>query len=310
MGRSDARRPFSPLQRAACIGLIAIAAISASWPAVSLKAQVRVPDLGRVKSGDQDNLSGVHLPTDRALTRAMTRVRERLAEREYHQALGFLQEILQRDEDSFVEQAGGEREQQGLKATARRMIGELPKEGLEVYELLHGAIARRQLEAALAAGDQNGVAAVVRQFFHTSAGYEAALVLAQMEADQGHHLAAMQLYEQLIETPRAAARFEPQLSALAAVNYMAAHQPEMAAATLRSLLEKQPDAVIELYGQQVTPPPVTGELSAWLVQRAGQPLPPTHSELRWLTMRGNPGRNAQHPGGRPHLRPRWVARFF
>ena len=43
-------------------------------------------------------------------------------------------------------------------------------------------------------GDRDGIANVVRQFFHTQAGYEATLVLAQMEADQGHRLAAAQLY--------------------------------------------------------------------------------------------------------------------
>ena len=147
-------------------------------------AQIQIQGFGRLPSGEQDPPRGVYLPTDRALSRAMTRARERLAHHEYHEALTFLHGILGREEDSFLERRRGAASRSGLKATARRLIGELPPEGHDAYELLHGATARRQLEAALRSGDRDGVAKVVRQFFHTSAGYEAALVLAQMEADR------------------------------------------------------------------------------------------------------------------------------
>ena len=102
-----------------------------------------------------------------------------------------------------------------------------------MYELLNAAAAQRQLDAAMAAGNRDGVADVVRKYYHTTAGYEAALVLAQMEADQGHHLAAAQLYEELINTPPAADKFEPQLSLLAAVNHLAAGQTDAAAGSCR-----------------------------------------------------------------------------
>src|SRR4051794_37116310 len=54
----------------------------------------------------QETASGVYLPTDRALSRAVTRARERLADREYHEVLAFLQGVLARDEDSFLERSG------------------------------------------------------------------------------------------------------------------------------------------------------------------------------------------------------------
>ena len=190
---------------------------------------------GNPQPEDQEVVSGVYLPTDRALSRAVGRARERLAEHEYHEALPFLHGILARGEDSFLERSGDDRGQLGLKTTARKLIGDLPPEGHDAYELLQGPAARRQLEAALKTGDREGVAKVVRQFFHTAAGYEATFVLAQIEADQGHRLAAAQLYQELIETPRAAARFEPQLSVAAALNQLAAGQPDAAAAAIRAL---------------------------------------------------------------------------
>ena len=263
---------------------------------------------GRGGADEKELTTGVYLPTDRTLSRAMARAKERLAEKEYHQALTFLQEVLARDEDTFLEQSLGATEQQGLKAAARQMIGELPPEGRKAYELLHSATARRRLEAALSAGDQDGVAAVVRQFFHTPAGYEAALVLAQMEADHGHHLAAAELYRELIATPAAAAQFEPQLSALAAANHLAAGQPEQTAATLRSLVERSPAATLELGGRTGVRASAQADPVAWLSDLIGKPLRAARDEFNWLTLRGDPARNARPSGGAPHLRARWEAR--
>ena len=270
--------------------------------------QIRIEDLNRRQDAEQDVVSGVYLPTDRALSRTTSRARERLADGEYHQALAFLHEILLREEDSFLERADGDRDQAGLKATARELIRQLPPEGHETYELLHGATARRELGAALEARDQSAVAAVVRHFFHTKAGQEAALVLAQMESDQGHYLSAAQLYHDLVATPRAAERFEPQLSVLAARNYLAAGQLEQASTALRSMIEKNPSATVKLFRSTTTVPAPGADLVEWLKQHVGEPLPKGRGETDWLSVRGEPGRNAESDGGRPHLRARWQAR--
>src|SRR6476660_358192 len=247
----------------------------------------------------QETASGVYLPTDRALSRAVSRARERLADHEYQEVLAFLQGVLARDEDSFLERSGDDRQQAGLKATARQLIGELPPDGYEAYELLHGATARRQLEAAIQAGDRDALAKVVRQYFHTSAGYEAALVLAEMEADQGHRLAAAELYRELIETPRAAARLEPQLSVAAAINLLLAGQPEDAASIVRAIAGTKPAASITVAGKETTLPPAGGDPIAWLSRFVGQPQFATARDASWLTLHGDPGRNSQSIGGRP-----------
>jgi outer membrane protein assembly factor BamB len=253
--------------------------------------------------------TGVYLPTDRSLSRAVTRARERLADHEYHEVLAFLQGVLARDEDSFLERTGDDHEQRGLKATARQLIGELPPEGYDAYELLHGATARRQLEAAIVAGDRDALAKVVRQYFHTSAGYEAALVLAEMEADQGHRLAAAELYRELIETPRAAARLEPQLSVGAALNLLLAGQPDDAASVVRAIVKAKPSAPLTIAGKETTLPAGSADPIAWLSGFAGQLQVATASDVSWLTLHGDPSRNSQSTGGRPHLRPRWEARI-
>ncbi len=262
----------------------------------------------QIQVGGQDAASGVYLPSDRSLSRGIARARERLADHEYQEVLAFLQGVLARDEDSFLERAGDDHQQLGLKATARQLIGDLPPEGYEAYELLHGATARRQLEAAIRAGNRDAIAKVVRQFFHTSAGYEAALVLAEMEADQGHRLAAAELYRELIESPHAAARLEPQLSVAAALNLLAAGQPDDGAAVMRALAQSKPSAEITLAGKVASLPAPSADPVAWLYSIVGQPQATTLSNASWLTLRGEPARNSATIGGRPHLRPRWEAR--
>src|SRR5882757_4885742 len=257
----------------------------------------------------QDTAAGVYLPSDRSLSRAITRARERLADREYHEVLAFLQGVLARDEDSFLERSGDDHQQLGLKATARQLIGELPPEGYDAYELLHGATARRQLEAAIQTGDRDALAKIVRQYFHTSAGYEAALVLAEIEADQGHRLAAAQLYGELIETPRAAARLEPQLSVAAALNLLLAGQTDDAASVIRAIVKAKPSAQLTISGKVTTLPAASTDPIAWLSGFAGQLQVATARDVNWLTLHGDPSRNSQSTGGRPHLRPRWEARI-
>ncbi|MCI0333017.1 MAG: PQQ-binding-like beta-propeller repeat protein [Planctomycetes bacterium] len=312
LAESSERRGRPASQRWTIFPLVAAGLFLATVGGSSRHAegQIQVPGFGRMTTGEQDTTAGVYLPTDRTLSRAIARARERLAQHEYHEALAFLHGLLGRQEDWFLERSDGAQERRGAKATARQLIGELPPEGRDAYELLHGTTARKQLEAALQSGSRDGISQVVRQYFHTTAGYEAALVLAQLEADQGHRLAAAQLYQELIDSPRAAAQFEPQLSVLAALNHLAAGNRDAAADTMRSLIERQPSAEITFAGKKALVPSADADLVAWLSQFVGVPTVTAPSELNWLTARGDPARNALKPGGRPHLRTRWQARVI
>ncbi len=304
---------LAPVAQLLCVlGMVMV------WPVADQSVVAQLPSRPRIvdRNGKSvvedpnsaDAVSGVYLPTDRTLSRAVNRANERLKAHEFQDALPFLQSILSRSEDSFLERSGNDREQLGLKAAVLRMIGDLPPEGRDAYELLEGATARRQLEAALKAGDREGVAKVVRQFFHTNAGYEATLVLAQMEADQGHRLAAAQLYQNLIDTPQAAARFEPQLSLAAALNQVAAGETAAATATLHALSERNQTGTLTVSGKTVALPGPNADALAWLANLVGEVKVLTPSDGNWLTLRGDPSRNVATPGGEPHLRPRWEAR--
>ena len=98
--------------------------------------QNQVPGFNRAATSEQDPTASVYLPTDRTLSRAVTRAKERLAQNEYHEALQFLHGLLGREEDWFFNGASGATERQGVKATARQLIGTLGPEGRDAYERL------------------------------------------------------------------------------------------------------------------------------------------------------------------------------
>ncbi|TWT54432.1 PQQ enzyme repeat protein [Rubripirellula amarantea] len=90
-----------------------------------------------------------------------------------------------------------------LLRQARKMIGELSVDAMEIYELRYGAIARKMLTEAAAQRDWQKVSEVRRRYFHTHPGYEASWLLAQREFYLGRPLAASLLLDEVATQPRA-----------------------------------------------------------------------------------------------------------
>ena len=97
---------------------------------------------------------------------------------------------------------------------ARRLVGELPKSAIETYELRYDALARETLDAASKTRDWNAVGEVRRKFFHTTAGFEASLLLAQHEMYLGHPLSASLLLDDLVKSDRAVSHLGDSIHAI------------------------------------------------------------------------------------------------
>jgi outer membrane protein assembly factor BamB len=245
---------------------------------------------------------------ERNLSRGIQRAEESIKRGEIVQALQFLDEVLGRDGDVFVETSddGG---YSGLKERARQMIRDLPPEGHEAYEAAHGPIAERRLRQAIAAGDAAAIEAVAQRYFYTAAGLEAALLAAGEEDDAGRHLAAALLYEQLLETPAAVRRYDPGLSVRAAASWLAAGETARAEKVLEGLTARGSHAV-EIGGRQ-QPLDFTAEPLKWLREVVGEPSDAAAAPRRqWITFRGNGARNGETSGGLPHMRVRWRVRLM
>ena len=247
--------------------------------------------------------TGVQPPTDRLLSRGMQRAEESIKAGEFSQAIRFLDEVLANGEDSFVE-IGDQVEYAGTKQTARRLIRDLPPEGRQSYETAFGATAQRLLQTAIDKGDVQELGNVAQRYFYTPAGSEAALLLAMEEADAGRHFSAALAYEQLLDAPEAAKRFEPTLSIRAASSWMAAGEEEKARRILDALLQRTGQS-IEIAGQ-IRKLESQADSVEWLRNVVGEPDGMVaQQERQWLTFRGNAARNGAVRGGLPHLRVRW-----
>ena len=256
-----------------------------------------------VAGDDAQRATGVQPPMKRETNRGMQRAEASIAAGEFSQAIRFLDEVLGQDEDLFIE-VDDQGEYAGMKQTARRLIRDLPSEGRQAYETSYGATAQRLLEAAIEKGDSKALATVAHRYFYTPAGYEAALLLAMDEADAGRHFSAALAYEQLLDAPEAARRFEPALSIRAASSWMAAGEEEKAREILEALLAQSGQS-IEIAGRmrKLESQP---ESIKWLRDVVGEPNGlVAQQERQWLTYRGNAARNGSVIGGLPHLRVRW-----
>ncbi len=261
------------------------------------------------QSEDHESLDGVILPFDRNLSRGMQHARQRIAAGEYTQAIHFLDEVLREEQDTFLE-IGETGEHAGLKALARRVLRDLPVEGRQAYETTFAPVARRELQEAVATGDIEEIRRIAGQYFYTPAGYEAAFLLAHLESDRGQHFAAALLYQQLLETPKAAARFEPQLSVLASTSFLAAGNQSQALSIIEGLRDK-PFRAVSIAGKEYELSALGREPLGWLREIVGEPrISDVAHEDQWLTYRGNAARNGQVEGGLPHMRLHWRSRLL
>ncbi len=253
-----------------------------------------------------DALDGVFLPVDRDSTRQWERAKQLLDDGRYSDSLTLLDEILQRNEDFFFQTPADKQSYISLKAQAQRLIGEMPPEGRQAYELQFGAKARQLLATAATCGDTAKLEEVARRFFHTQAGYQATLLLGRRLLDHNRPLAAAECFKRLSDAPAAAAALEPSLSVLLATSYLKGGKQDLAKEALERLRKKDPQATVQIAGK---PKRLFNEREpaiAWL-QNAQLNLQTSSSEeIRdWTLVHGNPARNANSAGGMPLMNPRW-----
>ena len=151
--------------------LLAVAAISilALWlgPSPLLAQRALRPVLSAREPVDEDAVSGNFAAPDRNVVQALNRSQKVLKEHRYGEALEGLSQILRSNEDYFYQPDRKVPIYKSLKAEAQQLLGQMPREGRELYEVRSGAEARDKLNRAVAAGDDKALAEISAQLFHT-----------------------------------------------------------------------------------------------------------------------------------------------
>jgi hypothetical protein len=256
-------------------------------------------------------------PAPRSLRQNLVRAKKAIEEERFSDAVSELGLILtgansdqpagteDENQDYFIEVAGQPGIQTSIKTEAQRLLGTLPPKGQELFELQFGADARALLDAAVQDADVNQLNEVVRRYFHTTAGYEAALLLGRLHLDHGHPLAAALCLQRVANVPTAAARFEPELSLLLAACWQLARQPARAQATLAVLPNNLPRGQVRFGDAELRELPRAQDAVAWLTEHFHSVASNDVEIGQWPLFRGSPGRNASRSGGLPLKRSRW-----
>jgi outer membrane protein assembly factor BamB len=290
-------------------GLIAAAIIAVTAVGThSLEAQpvITRPAAAAATPAEEDAGPGNFAAPDRNVLQSLKRAQKVLKEHRYGEALEGLNQILRTNEDYFYRPDPKASIYKSLKTEAQQLLGEMPREGRDLYELRSGAEARNRLRRAAAAGDDAALSEVSAQLFHTQAGYEATFLLALYQMDHSAPLAAALTLKRLHDAGTAAEGFEPGLSLTQAACYFQAGMLNDCRQVLVDLKRRQAKPTLKLAQKEVPWFDDASDSPAWLAKLTGLKRMPTATETdRWSMFRGDPSRNASIAGGMPLLNLRW-----
>ncbi|MCP4887466.1 MAG: PQQ-binding-like beta-propeller repeat protein [Planctomycetaceae bacterium] len=185
-----------------------------------------------------------------------------------------------------------------LLRKARDMIGALPVAALETYELRYGPLARKSLTEAAKERNWQQVRDVRRKYFHTLAGFEASLLLAQREMYRGHALAASLLLDDVVRNARGVNHLGRSVLLMHAAACYAADReiPEP---------ENLGNSEVTVDGQSVTLS--KEEMSAWLKEHFSLKVSEAVGQVRRYPFVGaKPNRNGSNSGQMPLSNLRWM----
>jgi outer membrane protein assembly factor BamB len=273
--------------------------------------------LGQFRNGvDPDDVPDVFVPASRDLQLQLSRARKALTEGSFVDAADLLGSLIAAPEadrfspdaeDYFLDAAEAGGTFRSLKSEVLKLLGGMPREGREAYEIRYGAEARSLVDAAIETGDIEKLTEAARMYFHTRAGYEAMLLLARYHLIQGRPLSAALCAQRVVEAP-AASSCEPEASILLAGSWWNAGYPDRAKTTLIGLRKKAPQAQIRIDGK--LKPLFTSDARAldWLAEIMPDASSPIASaQDNWVMHRGDPSRNAESKGSAPVRTPIWQA---
>ncbi len=147
---------------------------------------------------------GFDLPTEEALKDRLKEIGVFIKVEDWAKAIDRLQDLLDRTDDLFAERfdASGKvatRQMVNVRAEASRLVGNLPKPGLDYYKVTFGPQAAEALKNAKAFGDPKQLADVMRRYLYTDAGAEATELLATHLLDRGNYSSAALCFQRLFQ---------------------------------------------------------------------------------------------------------------
>lgn len=253
------------------------------------------------------NQSTLHdlFPVSRFHSNNLNDASKLIADKKYSVGIPVLQSMLEASED-FVSNEKG-LDFVSLKRLALQAIANLPEEGKRFYLLEYGAVAEQLLNRAIEQDDIDLLQEVVRRYFFTKAGADAAYFLGAYYLERGDFWAATRQWESLSKQHPLAASKEPHLTfKLAVAWYHIGNQGKCRQALMRlkRLIEggayQFPNGKkVMLFTEQENP-------VEWLSHLVGRPdLRAAREQKNWSMYRGGSSRLSSAAFAVPSTQPLW-----
>ena len=291
------------------IGGMALATLSDFVPDARGQRKIALqpanPNAAGVLQAPKDFTDDVTVPSNRESKRLIQAAQDYIKKKEWRVACECLQSLLEDKQDSFIEIDGGTDEKGkptkrrvSVRTEANRLIGELPADGLETYQVMYGQVASDALRGALDTNDPAILAEVALRYLHTKAGADATNLLGTYHLDRGSYLMASLSFERLLSRPDAD-KLPVKVLFKAALAFRRAGDMANAEKAWKRMAEKAGRGDLVFANRKVTLEQARQEFD-----KAATRLAPSGLN-DWLVFRGNPARNAQGVGGTAYLEARW-----
>lgn len=298
-------RWISGALRRAKFSAIALALVAGG----GMLAELAHGQVGFRNRGDEQALDQILL-APRPLTRLLREGKLAIDEKRYSDGIAALGALLLEEpredvpedalhQDFFTEPGGDGYYKTSVRGEALRLLGSIPEEGRKTLEIQYGVAARQALQSAVAARDIDAIAEVTRKYYHTEAGYDASILLAQDKLIRGFPIAAASILQRLSEFPAARKRFGAQLIGELAAAWVHAGRMDLAAQALDRGVKLFAGTAIMLGDRQIS----LDRPQDWRQLLAD--VYPTHSQAEqptlenWLMTGGEPARNGTASAGLP-----------
>ncbi len=148
------------------------------------------------ESDDDPTTAGASLKTDPELESILEKADRIREDGNYHVATKLWQAVLQRSGDTLFSSDGVI--YLSLVEEVERILGGLPPEGLQVYRIAADASAKEIMAGAADENDVTALNQVVRQYFLSSIGDDAAFQLSQVYLDQYDFIGARRMLRKIV----------------------------------------------------------------------------------------------------------------
>src|ERR1043166_7084251 len=246
-------------------------------------------------------LSSIKIIESSEHRRVLNVARDCIRDKAWEEGVQLLQTLLDAKEDHYVQVR--DRDAQGretvrwtsVKFEANNLLGSMPSDGLEVYELRYGGKAKEKIDDSKKKGDRELLAEVAQRYCHTKAGIEANEILATLLLARGQHFIAALRFERLLAMDPERTKLSD-LTLFKATLALRRSGDAKASDALWTKLEKnlQPAGGLRV-GEQVIS---IAELKKVLNEEAVLELT---SPYEWTMVRGNNTNTAQATGSPPLL---------